>query len=119
MADSTELLALEERFWKGDASFYDEHLAPDALMVFAGPGGVMSRDQIVESIRDSARWRDVRLSEVSTLQLAPGAVLVTYHASAARDGADTRYTARATSVYISNGSAWRLTFHQQTPLEAS
>lgn len=119
MADSTELMALEEQFWKGDASFYDEHLAPDALMVFAGPGGVMSRDQIVESIRDSARWRDVRLSDVSTLQPAPGVTLVTYHASAARDGADARYTARATSVYVRNGSAWRLAFHQQTPLEAS
>lgn len=40
---------------------------------------------------------------------------LTYRASAVR-GEDVRYRALVSSAYVKRGDAWKLAFHQQTPL---
>lgn len=113
-----ELLTLEERFWKADAAFYQQNLTADALMVFPDPVGVMEKDTTVASIAGAARWVSVSMADVRTLDLAPGAVLLTYRATARREDDSSNYTARVCSVYVDRGAGWKLTYHQQAPLQS-
>jgi ketosteroid isomerase-like protein len=114
MEPTRELLDLEQQFWTGDAAFYAERLATDAVMVFADPVGTLTGPAIVESIRAAPRWRVVDITEAVQLELSPDAVLLTYRARASR-GENDNYAARATSVYVRHTAGWRLAFHQQTP----
>ena len=109
-----KLLDLEEKFWKGTHEFYESNLTSDALMVFAEPAGVMTRDSIVKSISDGARWSAIDFDEVSILELTGDSALLTYRARARRDGGQL-YEARASSAYVDR-DGWKLAFHQQTPL---
>jgi hypothetical protein len=79
------------------------------------PQAVLVNDQIPSSIRDAARWREVALEEHRVLELDERAAVVTYKATARRDDGSL-YVARASSAYVSDGRAWKLAFHQQTPL---
>jgi limonene-1,2-epoxide hydrolase len=110
-----ELVALEEQFWVGDAAFYEQNLAPDALMVFPDPVGAMTRHETVASISESARWRSVEMSEVRVLTPADGVAVLAYRADAVRDEPGSRYTARIASVYVDRGDGWKLSFHQHAP----
>lgn len=107
------LFALEERFWKEGAEYYRRHLAHDALMVF--PDSVLVSEQIAGALKDEARWTEVELEEHRLIELREGAALVTYKATARRNGSPP-YVARASSAYVNDGRAWRLAFHQQTPV---
>lgn len=113
--DPTEtVLDLEERFWRGDDAFYDDHLTDDAVMVFAEPIGVLSRAETIQSIADSQRWTDVQFEELRVTELADDVVVLTYHATAVR-GDEPPYATLASSVYVADGTSWRLAHHQQTP----
>lgn len=114
MSVTDHLLQLEEQFWKAGAEFYRDNLAPDALMVFADPVGVMTKQAVVESISAAPRWRRIEFEEATHVQLQPGVMLLTYRATAERD-ADEPYVARASSVYVQGSCGWQLAFHQQTP----
>ncbi len=110
-----ELFDLEKHFWTEGADYYRSHLAPSALMVFPEPAGVLVKDEIASSIGAGARWADVELEEHRVLELSDNAAVVTYKATARRpDGPP--YVARASSAYVRAGNAWKLAFHQQTPL---
>ncbi|HSK17608.1 MAG TPA: nuclear transport factor 2 family protein [Longimicrobiales bacterium] len=115
MSVADQLLHLEEQFWTSDETFYRDNLTPDALMVFADPVGAMTKQAIVESISAAPRWRSVEFRDVTHVPLTSDVILLTYQATAERDGGDASYTARASSVYVQRGSRWRLAFHQQTP----
>jgi hypothetical protein len=110
-----ELVKLEEQFWRGDAAYYQRHLAERALMVFADPIGVLDRNQVVASIEDSARWRAVRFDDVRFLRPADGVAILTYRANAMREGDETAYSALASSTWVDTASGWKLALHQQTP----
>lgn len=110
-----QLLDLEARFWREGAEFYRHHLADDAVMVFAEPVGVLSREQAVQGVADAPRWADVRFGEVRLVQLTPSSVLLIYRAEASREGAASRYAALCSSAYVSRGEGWKLACHQQTP----
>ncbi len=107
------LFALEERFWMEGADYYRRHLAHDAVMVFRD--GVLVSEQIPGTVKDDARWTQVELEEHRLIELGHGAAVVTYKATAQRDGSSP-YVARASSAYVNDGRNWRLAFHQQTPL---
>ena len=88
------LFSLEEKFWTEGADYYARHLAAAAVMVFP-------------------------LEEHRVLELTDSSALVTYKATAIRNrnGDNSEpYVARASSAYVRDGSAWRLAFHQQTPI---
>jgi hypothetical protein len=107
------LFALEERFWTEGADYYRRALADDALMVF--PQRVLVSEQIPAAIEGNARWSDVQLEEHRLIELDPRTAIVTYKATARRKG-ESPYVARASSAYVSDGRAWKLAFHQQTPV---
>jgi hypothetical protein len=113
--DPDVLQAEEERFWKGDADFYRKHLAPDALMVFAEPIGVLTRERIIEAVASTRRWASVRFDNVRFIKLDEHAVIMTYTAYAEREGDGTAYSALVSSAYVQRGGSWTLVFHQQTP----
>jgi len=110
------LFGLEEQFWKGDAAFYRKNLADEAVMVFPDPAGVMIKDEMCSTIDDSPRWEIVELEELRVMELDDNAAVVTYKATAMREGEVLPYVARASSAYVRDGDRWKLAFHQQTPL---
>jgi Domain of unknown function (DUF4440) len=110
------LFALEERFWTEGAGYFRRNLADSAVMVFPDPAGVLVKDEIASSLEQAARWSKVNLEEHRLLQLSDDAALVTYKATARRPGRSEPYVARASSAYVRDGGAWKLAFHQQTPV---
>jgi hypothetical protein len=109
------LFRLEEQFWRGDSAFYRRNLADEAVMIFPDPAGVMIKDDMCSSVENAPRWEEVLLEEHRLMEIDEHAALLTYRATAARDG-ELPYVARASSVYVRDGSGWKLAFHQQTPL---
>lgn len=110
------LFGMEEQFWLKGAEHYAGNLSPSALMVFPDPAGVLVKDEIERSVSGTSRWSDVALEEHRLMELNDGAALVTYKATARREGAKKPYVARASSAYVHDGRRWKLAFHQQTPL---
>lgn len=110
-----ELLNLERQFWKGDADFYRRSLTDKAVMVFPEPAAVLTRDKILETIASSPRWADVRIDDARVVELIRETALVTYKATARRDGDEKDYVALVSSVYVNRDGAWKLAFHQHTP----
>jgi hypothetical protein len=110
------LLALEEQFWKEDATFYREHLTADAVLVFPDPVGVLTKEETVQAVAEAPRWARVRMSDVRVVRLADDAAVLTYRAEAERDAQGSRYEALASSAYVFHDASWKLAFHQQTPV---
>jgi Domain of unknown function (DUF4440) len=110
------LFDLEVQFWRGDSAFYRKNLADEAVMVFPDPAGVMIKDEICSSVDDAPRWEIVELEEHRLMELDENAAVVTYKATAMREGEVMPYVARASSTYVRDGGRWKLAFHQQTPL---
>jgi hypothetical protein len=113
------LFSMEEKFWTQPAEYYRENLAYNAVMVFPEPAGVLVKDEIASAVEKKPRWSHVTLEEHRLLELDERAAVVTYKATAKREGANPPYVARASSAYVSDGRAWKLAFHQQTPVRAA
>ena len=111
-----ELWALEEKFWLGDAEFYERTLADQALMVFPAPIGIMDLAAAVDSIRSAPRWQNVSFSGRHLLPAGPDTVVLAYSVQADRGGEDSRYAAHCSSVYTRGDDGWCLVLHQQTPV---
>ena len=110
------LFTLEERFWTEGPDYYRRNLAYAAIMVFPEPAGVMVKDEIASALQQNARWSRVALEEHRLLELSENAAVVTYKATASRPEGGNPYVARASSAYVRDGAAWKLAFHQQTPV---
>ena len=110
------LFGLEEKFWTEGADYYARHLAYAAIMVFPDPAGVLVKDDVASSLARTTRWSQVFLEEHRLLELSDSTAVVTYKATAEAPGGGKPYIARASSAYVRDGAAWKLAFHQQTPL---
>jgi hypothetical protein len=84
-------------------------------MVLPQPAGLLLKDEVTSSL-GKVRWSDVQLEEHRLLELGERTALITYTARAARADGSPLYRARASSVYVRDGAAWKLAFHQQTPM---
>ena len=109
------LFRMERKFWTEGPQFFERHLAYAAIMVFPEPTGVLTRDQVIQSFSNEARWSDVAFEDHRVLELSDRAALVSYRA-VARRGDREPYMAYASSAYVRDGGSWKLAFHQQTPL---
>jgi predicted GH43/DUF377 family glycosyl hydrolase len=111
----SELLALEEAFWRasGDRGAYEARLADDAVHVFPG-WGVGEREPVLEAVAAAAPWDSFEIEDPRVVELAPDAAALVYTAHAVRGGEP--YEAAVTSVYCRRDDGWELTLHQQTPL---
>ncbi len=112
------LFRIEQKFWTKGAGFFDRNLAYAAIMVFPDPVGVLTRERIAESLGGEARWAEVTFEDRQLLELSDRIALLTYKAIARRRKGEP-YVVRASSAYLRDGGAWKLAFHQQTPLETA
>jgi hypothetical protein len=112
-----KLVALERAGWDAlctseGVRFYDRLMADEAVMVF--PMGVFDRSGSLDAIRSAAPWTSYELESVTVTEPTPAVGVVTYHATATRNGHP--YEAWMTSVYVrDSGGDWRLALHQQSP----
>lgn len=111
----TELIELERGFWQatGDGGFYGEHMAADGLCVL--PVGVLDKDTTVEAISDADPWDEFEFSDVRMVDLGDDEAALCYRAEASR-GND-KYVALISTVYTRLSGKWKLTLHQQTPID--
>jgi hypothetical protein len=116
-----ELLDIERTLWTNDAVFYKHNLIEESLLAFPETG-VMTRSVAVDAIMaenaEGRRWAEVQFDDVRNMWLANDAALLTDRVAArwAHDEATT--SALASSVYMKRDGAWKLAFHQQTPMAA-
>jgi Domain of unknown function (DUF4440) len=114
MPRDDDLLALEREFWTGDADFYRRHLSDHAVMVFPEPAGVLTREQVLEAIASGPRWAEVQMEEPRVVSLTSETAILTYKATARREGDTNPYVALVSSVYVNGDGRWKLAFHQHT-----
>lgn len=112
-----ELEALERRGWEAlsgadGAAYYANVMADDGLMVF--PGILLDRAQSLRAIAGAPPWASFDLEDVRIVEAGPDGAIVTYRATAQREG-EAPYRAWMSSVYARRGGSWRLVLHQQSP----
>ncbi|HSJ13040.1 MAG TPA: nuclear transport factor 2 family protein [Longimicrobiales bacterium] len=115
MALLAALLEIERPFWTGGADYYRENLAPEFLMLFPG-AGFLDRAGAIRGVEGGRRWTGIEISDARLVSLGPASVVLAYSARAEREGDAGPYRALVSSVYLRHGGAWRLAFHQQSPL---
>lgn len=110
-----EFLRLEQGFWDaaGNGDYYVEHMASEGLCVL--PVGVLDKTMTVEAISSAKPWSDFEFSDVRLVDLGDDEAALCYRADASR-GND-RYIALVSTVYTRRSGEWKLTLHQQTPIE--
>lgn len=82
-------------------------------MEFGSSGRIYDKAAIVGMLDALASPLAPRFEQASVAELAPGVVLLTYRHQCDDGG----WTNRA-SVWVRQGSAWRMRFHQGTPAKA-
>ena len=110
-----ELIEMERGFWGGSEDYYRDHVVDQCLLAFPQMAGVQDRESIAKSVKDSVRWRDVRIAPKGQVPLGENAFAFSYEVTATRDGQP--YRALVSSAYVRDGEAWKLRFHQQTPMD--
>lgn len=109
-----DLWTAERRFWLDGSEFYVERMAPEARMIFPPPAGILKSEAILAGLKQGPRWQYVDMDERS--ETASGdTVVLAYRAKGRRPGAEP-YVALCSSTYVKRGAAWKLLFHQQTPV---
>ncbi len=118
MSLHTDLLAMEMKFWSGDAAFYRQNLDDECLTVFTKMAGVQTKEDVAGMVaQDSQRWQDLKIDEKGFVEPTRDVAILSYEASARR-GTGERYRALVSSGYVRRNGAWKLAFHQQTPLDS-
>jgi hypothetical protein len=113
-----ELIKIERSLWTNDPEVYEATYTPDAILIFPEVGKIGTRVAVAairQENRDGRHWAEVRFDDVTTSQLAPHIVLLTYKAIARWNDEETAADTLCATLYISRDSAWRVAFHQQTP----
>lgn len=110
-----DLVSIEQMLWTGGPEAYRHHLDDECLLAFAQMAGVSSRDEVAGMVQDSERWRNLDMEVEGVLQPTTNIAILTYRARAVR-GEDEPYHALVSSVYAKRDDAWKLVFHQQTPI---
>ena len=114
--NDADLWALEREFWLGGADVCWNRVAPEALIVFPGPKGTLTRSQAIDVIRHSPRWNEVAFESTNTIRPTTNVALLAYEAICQRDVGKGAYRARCSSMYTNKDGRWMLIFHQQTSL---
>lgn len=116
---ASELLQLERDGWSslcsGDgADYYGALMTADGRMVLAN-GAVMTRDQVVESLREAPPWSSFSIDDPTVLRIDDDTAALVYRGTGHRDeGA--AFVGVMSSVYTRIEDHWRLALYQQTPV---
>lgn len=115
----SQLLEIERKLWTNDTVFYKHSLTEEAVLVFAETGPI-TRSEAVEAIHvenaEGRRWTQVDFDHVRIARLTTATCLLTYTVAARRESDRSAMSALASSVYVHHSGAWKLAFHQQTPI---
>ena len=106
------IIGLERRLWLDGPSAFETVMAPDCVMVFPEPVGILDRSDVLASLDRFARWDSVELDSPEWRQPAPNVALLSYQARAKRG--ESPYNALCSSAYILEGRAWLIVLHQHT-----
>lgn len=111
------LMELEEEGWAaikaGRGDHYREICLDDCLMV-ESDGVATWRDFLDEVDGKPAPFERYDLKDAKMVPLNDTGAVLTYHANAEVEGRGS-FDLYMTSVYILEGTNWKLAFHQQTP----
>ena len=113
---SKALLALEEKFWAGDAEFYRRNLEDSCLIALAKTTGVFNRDDVARTVKNDNHWKDLDIKLKGVIEPVAGVAIITYQAHAKHETGEP-YAAVVSSGYVKRVNGWKMTFHQQTPME--
>ncbi len=114
MTIDTELFrTLEEDIWRSDPTRRDQLLAAD-VADFCRFGNVYDREHLLQPTVPSVEV-EYPFENFKVEALTHEVVLVTYENVVRRDGKPER--ARRSSVWVQDGSSWKLRFMQATTLE--
>ena len=116
-----QLIDIEQKLWTNDPILYRDSFIEEALLIFPETG-MITRDEAIDAILmenvENRRWAEVQFSAVRSLRLADDVILLTYKAAGRWAHEKSANLVFASSVYVERDSAWKLAFHQQTPLNA-
>lgn len=113
----SNLLEQERSFWLQGQSWYEEHLHPEAMMVFPEPTGFLLRGEIIEALADAPRWGSVEFSDVRLIHPRPDTAILIYRATGCYEEDDEKYVTLASSVYCLEQDRVMLVCHQQSPID--
>ncbi len=114
MAETSSLWTIETRLWKDGIEAYEAHMAPECVMVFPAPVGIMDHAAILEVLRQAPRWDDVEFDRQVVIHPSPDVATLAYLGRGQR-GTDT-YEAFCSSTYCRRSADWMIVQHQQTPV---
>ena len=113
------LLELENDGWQSlcdgtGGKFYGEIMTAAGHMVLAN-GAVMTRDEVVESLSEAARWDAFEISNPFLLPLSSEVAALVYTGTGHRHNVED-FSGVMTSTYVLDGSQWKLALYQQTAI---
>jgi hypothetical protein len=106
------ILGIEHELAGGDGATYRRHQREDAIVIV--PGQALDRDETVAAMDASPGWERFEMTAERLVPLGPDAAILTYRFQGHRP--DSEYVVLLSSAYVRDDDAWRLVFHQQTPL---
>ena len=116
-----QLPEIEQQGWRALSStreagteFYRSVLRDDAVMLFPGGLRLTGKAEILASL-GAQPWKKFQIVYPTVIPLADGAGVLVYRVRAHREGADP-YSALISSTDVRADGAWRLVFHQHTPV---
>ncbi|MEU7991297.1 nuclear transport factor 2 family protein [Streptosporangium canum] len=119
-AIENELLALEEQGWAaisvGDGDFYRRLITDRTLCV--EPDGLQTGAELADDIdANKSPFDDYKLQDVKVLPLTADSAVITYRAVVNLKEAGFVFQLYMSSAYVRRDGAWKLAFHQQTPVK--
>jgi hypothetical protein len=102
VAGDLEVWECERSFWLDTSNFYEQHVAPDALILLP--------------LRKTPRWTDVTFSDQRSTFPSVDTALLAYKARAEAECLDRAYQACCSSTYIRVRRSWMLVAHQESAL---
>ena len=113
--DDNRVWACEKSLWMGDAEHYRTLIDGDCLMVLPVKPHILGGEEAVNTVSDTPRWSDVKISGGRIARPQEGMIVIAYTAHATRQDEEA-YVAHCTSTYRRlDHDDWRAVQHQQTP----
>jgi len=114
-----DVLELEHAGWASlcdgtGSEFFGELMTDDAVMVLAN-GTVMTRNDVVEALRQAPAWAGYEIDDVRLVQIGEGSTAVVYVGTGRRNDDEPPFVGVMTSVYVRRDGDWKLALYQQTP----
>jgi hypothetical protein len=115
-----ELLDIEYEQWEilssdDGAEFYRRYLTDDGLMAVPSPHGIMDRDRVISEVEAAPPIVEYKLDDPQVIVGNNDSGIVVYSMYQRRRGLD-GFRAAISSAYVRRDGAWRMVYHQQTPL---